>query len=330
MSRVLLVGLGEVGIRAARQLIDTEGIDRVLIAGHRNKGVAELAETFGAKAEAIEFRPGDPLPDVDAVACALPDDLDVKVVTTAVEQGVDVASCTDAAPTIDRIRALADSARARAVTVALGCGLAPGLSDVLARHGAQAFDEVDEIGVARFGCAGPSSVSTVRAERSARARDWYDGAWRSTDRPAEEIVWFPEPIAARDCRTVTAGASLLVDAFPGVPCIGVRLGEAQRRRFALSRQRLGDEGEWGATRVEIYGRRGRERDVVVYGVIERTAVAAGTVLALTTAQLCGAAGATIHRPGVHGLAALVEPVPFLSELSARGVRVATFEGASVG
>jgi hypothetical protein len=37
----------------------------------------------------------------------------------------------------------------------------------------------------------------------------------------------------------------------------------------------------------------------------------------------------MHRPGVHGLAALAEPVQFLSELSERGVRVATFEGAAV-
>jgi hypothetical protein len=326
---VLLVGLGDVGIRAARQLVETDGVDRLLLAGHRNRGVAELAESLGDRAEASDFRPGDPLPEVDAVACALPDDLDVKVVTTAVEQGIAVASCADAAPTIDRLRPLADAARSRGVTVALGCGLAPGLSDVLARHAAEAFDEVDEIAVARFGCAGPASVATVRAERSSPARDWYDGSWRMTARPAEEIVWFPEPIGARDCRTVTAGAALLVDAFPGVPCVGVWLGEPHRRRFGM-RRRVGDEGEWGATRVEVYGRRGRERDVVVYGVIERTAVAAGTVLALSAAQLCGAGGATMHRPGVHGLAALVAPVPFLAELSARGVRVAIFEGAAIG
>ena len=329
MSRLLLVGLGDVGVRAARQLIETDGIDRVLLAGHRRRHVDELADSLGDRAEATEFRPGDPLPDVDAVACALPDDLDVKVVTTAVEQGIAVASCADTAPTIDRLRALAPSARSRAVTVALGCGLAPGLSDVLARHGADAFDEVDEISVARFGCAGTASVASVRAERGAPARDWYDGSWRATARPAEEIVWFPEPIGARDCRTVSAGVALLVDAFPGVPCIGVRLGEAQSRRFAL-RRRVGDEGEWGATRVEVYGRRGRERDVVVYGVIERTAVAAGTVLALSAAQLCGAGGATMHRPGVHGLADLVEPARFLTELAERGVRVATFEGAAIG
>jgi Shikimate / quinate 5-dehydrogenase len=329
VNRVLLVGLGDVGARAARQLVETDGVDRVYIAGRRHRRIEELAESFGERAEAIEFRPGDPLPDVEAVACALPDDLDVKVVMTAAEQGIPVASCADAAPTIDRLRNLGDVARGSGVTVALGCGLAPGLSDVLARHGAQAFDEVDEIAVARFGCAGPASVASVRAERSSPARDWYDGAWRSIARPAEEIVWFPEPIGARDCRSVTAGAALLVDAFPGVPCIGVRLGEAQRRRFAV-RRRVGDEGEWGGARIEVYGRRGRERDVVVYGVIERTAVAAGTVLALTAAHLCGAGGATIHRPGVHGLGALVEPVPFLAELAARGVRVATFEGAPVG
>ena len=329
MSAVLLVGLGKVGVRAARQLVDTEGIDRLLIAGHRNRGVAELAEAFGERAEVCDFRPGDELPEVDAVACALPDDLDVKVVTAAVEQRIAVASCADAAPTIDRLRSLSSSAQSRGVTVALGCGLAPGLSDVLARHGAEAFDEVDEIAVARFGCAGPASVASVRAERSAPARDFYDGAWRSTARPTEEIVWFPEPIGARDCRTVSSGVALLADAFPGVPSLGVRFGEANRRRFA-ARRRIGDEGDWGAARVEVFGRRGRERDVLVYGVIEHTAVAAGTVLALTVAQLCGAAGATIHRPGVHGLAALVDPVPFLAELSERGVRVATFEGAPVG
>ena len=326
---MLLVGLGDVGVRAARQLVETDGIDQVLIAGRRQRHVAELAESFGDRAEPFEFRPGDELPEVDAVACALPDDLDVKVVSSAIAQGIAVASCADAAPTIDRLRELDDAARARPVTVALGCGLAPGLSDVLARHAATAFDEVDEISVARFGCSGPASVASMRSERSAPARDWYDGAWRSTARPAEEIVWFPEPIGARDCRTVTAGVALLVDAFPGVPTIGVRIGEPQRRRIGVHR-RVGDEGEWGATRVEVYGRRGPARDVVVYGVIEHTGVAAGTVLALAAAQLCGAAGGTIHRPGVHGLAALVDPVPFLAELSARGVRVAAFEGAPVG
>jgi hypothetical protein len=33
--------------------------------------------------------------------------------------------------------------------------------------------------------------------------------------------------------------------------------------------------------------------------------------------------------GVHGLATLVEPIPFLAELSNRGVRAAVFEGVPI-
>jgi hypothetical protein len=70
---------------------------------------------------------------------------------------------------------------------------------------------------------------------------------------------------------------------------------------------------------------------VVYGVIERTAVAAGTVLGVTGAALAGAlpdVGA-VPTPGAFGLGAVVEPVPFLAELARRGVKAAAFEGVAV-
>jgi hypothetical protein len=72
---------------------------------------------------------------------------------------------------------------------------------------------------------------------------------------------------------------------------------------------------------------------MVYGVIDRTAIAGGTVLALTAARVAGAAPGLAARSGpvvgVHGLAALVEPVPFLAELARRGVKAAVFEGVAV-
>ena len=74
--------------------------------------------------------------------------------------------------------------------------------------------------------------------------------------------------------------------------------------------------------------------VLVYGVIERTAVAAGTVAAVTAARLAGLLPAVTFLSadvaGARGLGALVEPVPFLAELARRGVRAATFEGVPVG
>ena len=89
-----------------------------------------------------------------------------------------------------------------------------------------------------------------------------------------------------------------------------------------------------AARVEVWGWRGNERVPVVYGVIERTAVAAGTVLGTTAARLAGLLPSITLRPGpatgVRGLGALVEPAPFLAELARRGVKAAKFEGVPVG
>ena len=89
---------------------------------------------------------------------------------------------------------------------------------------------------------------------------------------------------------------------------------------------------WGAVRVEAWGWRGTARTSVVYGVIERTAVAAGTVLGRHRRPGCagalpGLAGAP--GPGAFGLGAVVEPVPFLAELARRGVKAAAFEGVAV-
>jgi hypothetical protein len=71
---------------------------------------------------------------------------------------------------------------------------------------------------------------------------------------------------------------------------------------------------------------------VVYGVIERPAVAAGTVLAVSTACLAGLlphVGVRIPLVGARALGAVVEPAGFLGELARRGVKAAVFEGVSV-
>ena len=43
MTTALVVGVGAVGTRAARQLIDTPGIDRVLLADRDDEQLAEVA-----------------------------------------------------------------------------------------------------------------------------------------------------------------------------------------------------------------------------------------------------------------------------------------------
>jgi len=329
MATALLVGLGEVGARAARQLADTPGIDRCLLADRDEGRRDAVASALGDDAQVVAFQPGDPIPaGVDVVACALPAGVHHTVGAAAIDAGVPMASADDAHESIEHLQALAPNARSAGVTVAVGCGLAPGLADVLVRHAADLFERVEEIAVARSGWAGPACVATTRHELRALVRSRRDGSWHEERPHGDALVWFPDPIGGRGCRLVTGGSVLLAEAFPDVPRISVQLGEPPRRtRF---RRRFGDDGEWGAARVDVWGYRDGSLGCVVYGVVERTAVASGAVLAVAAAGLAAAAGPPLRAPGVHGLAELAPPGAFLAELAGRGVRAAVFEGVAAG
>jgi hypothetical protein len=332
VSTVLLAGLGEVGVRAARQLLDTPGVDRLLIAGRSLGAAQDAARALHDGAEAVDLGRDLVLPDsVDVLASALPRAADAAVCRAAVARGVAVASVTP--------RPAGDLGERVTAPVVTGCGLAPGLADVLARHAAGALDAVDEVHVARFGVAGSACVDDARAAQRAPVVEWRDGA-RAADRShGRELIWFPDPVGARDCELVAAGVDEIVAAVPGVRRASVRLGLPQTPRvkaLAVASAMLGrrqDPGVgWGAVRAEVWGTRAGVRTAVVYGMIERTGVAAGTVLAVTAAWLAGALPALGEppEPGVVGLGASMPPVPFLTELAARGVKAAAFEGVPVG
>jgi hypothetical protein len=231
--------------------------------------------------------------------------------------------------------ALDGDAKRAGVLLAAGCGLVPGLADVLARHAADALDRADEVHVARTGAAGPACIEALRRARHERALEWRAGAWQTSRKVGPLLVWFPDPVGARECEVAAAGASALLQAVPDAERVTVRVDEAPVRSAAraLMTRKPHDSG-WGAARVEVWGWLGDERVPVVYGVIERTAVAAGTVLGVAAARLAGLLPAVNLRAdaaaGARGLGALVEPAPFLAELARRGVKAAKFEGVPVG
>ncbi len=151
----MLVGAGAVGGRAARQLTDTAGVDRVLIVERRKSHAELVAAAMGARVEILDWTPDNALPEgIAAVACALPAGNEQPIASRAVEAGVPFASSGDDEHDLMGLRSLTEPARRADISILAGCGLAPGLADVLARHAADAFDEVDEVGVARSGTAG--------------------------------------------------------------------------------------------------------------------------------------------------------------------------------
>jgi hypothetical protein len=330
-STLLIVGAGAVGRRAARTLVETEGVERVLVADKHAGRAAQLAEALGPEGEAIEWSPADPLPDgVAGVAVAADGSVERAVVERALERRVPVACASDDPDGVRSLLDLDDAAREAGTAVAAACGIAPGLSDVLARHAADALEIVAEVHVARAGWAGPECAGRLRRAHRGVALEWRDGTWvRERAGSGRQLVWFPQPVGGLDCRrAASAQAQLLVDALPRLARVSMRVarGQAEGRRRP-GRRPVDTEGDWGAAWVEVRGRRGRAEEVLVYGVVDRMAFAAGTVLGVATAWLAGLEESSVTQAGVHGLGALVEPVPFLAELARRGVKAAAFEGA---
>jgi len=326
VTTVAVLGVGAVGARVARQLLSTEGVTEVVLRDERAARLDTVARSLGEGARIDTGPYAEPL-DVDVVVLAGPAGAQLEPARRFVSAGFSVVSVS---VEIAEVRALLDldvEARERGVSVAVGTGFAPGLSCVLASHAASRFDEVDEIHVAKVGTGGPACARQHHRALRGHALDWRDRGW--AQRPAgsgRELCWFPDPIGAEDCyRAALADGLLLVPAFPGVSRVTARMAATRRDRLTARLPMLRPphpEGGPGAIRVEVRGRRGTSRDVRVMGVMDRPAVAAGAVAALTALW---ATQDRLVRTGAAGLAELVDPVPFLSELRRRGVRAAVFQ-----
>ena len=331
MTEILLAGAGAVGERAGRQLVDTPGVERVWVADRRPERAESLARLLGGHAQCVAF--GEIPNGVRALATAVPGPVAVPLARAALRSGVPVAAIADDAVGIDALFGLDSLARSAHVAIVVGCALVPGLGEVLARHAADALTSADEVHVARVGAAGPACVASLRRARRDRSREWCDDAWVTPHRIGHELVWFPEPVGARECEIVSPGVELVHGAVPSARRVTVRAAEPPVRNhlLALLARKTTDDG-WGAARVDVWGWRGDARAVVTYGMIERPEVAAGTVVAVTAARLAGLLPGIelrVEARGALGLGTLVGPPSFLAELARRGVKAATFEGVAV-
>ncbi len=339
--RALVAGTGAVGARAARQLLSSDDLEHLTLFDPDRARSTAVSEAMAQpeRVSVIEPDPDGTCPagafgDADVVVLAGPRGPAAhrRSAERALEHASHVVSTSDVIADVRDLLRMDVEARERGLSVVIGAGFAPGLSCILARHAAAAFDEVDEIHVARLGTGGPACARQHHDALSADAIDWRDGAW--AERPGgsgRELCWFPDPVGGRDCyRAGQPDALLLVPAFSHVQRVTARLSATRRDRMTSwlpMLRRPHPEGTLGALRVEVRGRRGQARDAAVFGAIDRPALAAGAVAANAAMW---AATRRFARAGAAGLAELVEdPVPFLRALADRGVRAAVFEGAGV-
>ena len=328
MARIGILGVGAVGSRLARQLVSTDDDDVVLRDDRRNR-VEMVAQSLGERASIDRGALDDPL-EVDVVVLSGPARTQTHLAERFVRQGIHVVSTSDDLSDVKALLALDSQARERQVHVVVGAGFAPGLTCVLAVHAAKKFELVDEVHIAKSGTGGPACARQHHRALGRGAIDWRDGEWDF--RPGgsgRELCWFPDPIGPQDCyRAELPDALVLVPAFPGVRRVTSRVSATRRDRLSSRLPMLwptDPEGGPGAVRVEVRGRSEGRGSVVVYGAMDRPAVAAGAVAAVASRFIIDGA---LKRVGAMGLAESVDSLAFLGELARRGIRAAVFEGES--
>jgi saccharopine dehydrogenase-like NADP-dependent oxidoreductase len=324
--RILLVGAGAVGARAARQLVEAGDVEEVFVSDLDAARRAAVVQATGDKATDVG---NDREVEADAVLLAGPVGSHAAEAARHVAAGRTVVSTSDSISDVQALLDLDGAARERSVALVVGAAFSPGYSCVLARHAAAGFDEVAEVHIARSGTGGPACARHHHASLTGRGLDWRDGEWQR--RPAgsgRELCWFPDPIGAEDCyRAELPDALLLQPLFSGASRVTARLAATRRDRLSAHLPMLRKphpEGLVGAVRVEVRGRRNGQTEVRVLGALDRPAVAAGAVAALATRWAVDGR----LPPGAQGLGALAEPVPFLVALATVGIKAAVFEGGS--
>ena len=329
------------GTRAARQLVSSPEVGEVVVIDREVRRAEDIARALGPVAVHRAAHP-DALDGLSALLIAAPlEGMKTSAdgtgkararpspLTHAVRAGVPVVAVTDRIPEVEALLALDGMARASGGVVVAGAAMAPGVTDVLARWAAAEFDAVEEVHVAKAGTGGPACARQHHRALREESLDWRDGQWaRRAGGSGRELVWFPGPSGGQDCyRAGLPDALLLVRAFPGVGRVTARVAATRRDRVSAPLPMLRPphpEGEVGAVRVEVRGRRGGERHTVVLGVSGPPAVCAGAVAA---ASVLWALRGGLSGPGAGGLSELVgDPGPFLAELARRGVSVEAFEG----
>jgi len=310
MTTIVISGRGVVAAACVTHLRNDSRVAEILEwPARRQSGSLDIAsiDDLGALSNAV-------------VILAGAEDDDARL-DLALDAGVPCVSVADADANLRELFAREVIAHESNVPVIVGAGFAPGLADLLVAHGAEQFDRVDDIRIARVGVAGPECRRTLRRALREEPHEWRRGAWRRVTRRGAERMWFPPPIGARECEPVDIGAITLQKSWPEAS-IAVRAAGVSRAWSLTSKEHE------GAIRVEVWGERNGRRESVVYGAVAPTAHASGVVAAVTAVGLTNDAGAVDRRPGVRSVGQIARPTRFLEEVTAAGVTVSVFEGVS--
>jgi lysine 6-dehydrogenase len=301
--------------------------------------------------------------DVDVVvSCAGPHyETELPAARAAVEAGVSYVSLCDEHAALRQVQSLDEQARRAGITIVSGCGLSPGITNLLIAHGAAEMDTVEAIDIALARSSaestGDATARHLLYELSHEApviRDRQNGVERSGSSP--KLVYFPDPVGwVETYRCGHPEVVTLPDRYPGLDSLQFRLGLAEKITMDTARaftatplaqserarrlfvtltkparpfiDRLPPRGpSWTAARVDIKGTRDGNQTTTSLAVVDKLLNFASVPLTLAALRL---GAGEVSGPGVLSPEDAFDVPGFLRALTKRGIGVAVLEPAPV-
>ena len=368
MRAVVLGAGGTVGRRVSAELARDQEVEHLLVAGRDEEAVERISRILGGTPGRV-----DPLV-VDAndratltaavrdanvvVSCAGPAyEVEVEPARACIDAGVPYVSLCDDYDALESLRSFDKDARSAGATIVSGCGLSPGMTNLLVGLARDELDDVTEVDIALAvsSSEAPGRAAALHLLHSLTTPAPYvsEGSV-SIDRAGTgpKLVYFPDPVGWVE--TFHSGHPEVVtvpELLGGPRSLRFRLGLTERavmdvaRAMAASRLAVprGTRGalvtlsaplrpllerlppgsrSWSAARVDVHGRSGNHATTVSLGVVDHLPNLASQTIALA-ASLLGSG--EVVAPGVHAPEQVFEPKSFLSRLGRRGIRAARLE-----
>ena len=182
--RLLVLGSGLQGSACAYDLLQDSDVESVALADVRVPDPAPfLAEYVGERLRYFQLDVTDrgatlaAMRDVNAVMSAAPYYFNADLAQLAVESGVHFCDLGGNTEIVTRQKELHNAAKSKRVSVIPDCGLAPGMVNILAQHGIDQLDSVDQVRIYVGG------LRRIRSRRSIiRSCIRSKGCWTITRR----------------------------------------------------------------------------------------------------------------------------------------------------
>ncbi|MDX6693619.1 MAG: lysine 6-dehydrogenase [Blastocatellia bacterium] len=231
--KILVIGAGRMGLGAAYDLAHSDGVEAVTVADVDIERARAVVSTIGGEKlspaqvdVADQERVVELMRGHDAAISCVTYFHNLQLARAAIEARVNFCDLGGNNAVVEAELALDAEARAAGINVIPDCGLAPGMVSVLVAHGAERFEQLDEVHIRVGGLPQQPqppldyqivfSVEGLINEYIERSRVVRRGEIVEVDSMTEiERLSFPAPYEEMEAFHTSGGASTLPDSFRG-------------------------------------------------------------------------------------------------------------------